>query len=416
MTIRDRLIACKGVGPGFDHLRVGLSLSILFWHSFGISYGIEWTHALSPLPWNAILSALLPMFFSLSGFLIMGSAMRTNNLRTFITFRVLRILPALVTEISLSALIVGPLLTAIPLVAYFTNPEFFAYFGSLIGWVHYKLPGLFLANPIPTVVNGALWTVGPEILCYIIVSILMLTGVFRRKVPMVIWTALYIAICIATDYWQNPEIMGVFPRKILILGFLAGNLVFHYQDRLPYGPAAGVVAFVTAFGLAGVINAVPSLYLLIYPCVFAFAYLTALIGLTKLPPLPFFHRGDYSYGIYIYGFPIQQAITHFLPGHREWWINFAIALPLTLIFAVASWHLVEKPFLQLRKRFNTTRAPEMDAGPVARWNSRKSMLLAFLLLYGLFVGVASRIFPFKEIYHSVRGIEQQGGDSTQPPF
>lgn len=39
--MRDRLIACKGVGPGFDHLRVGLSLSILFWHSFGTSYGVE---------------------------------------------------------------------------------------------------------------------------------------------------------------------------------------------------------------------------------------------------------------------------------------------------------------------------------------------------------------------------------------
>jgi len=416
MTIRDRLVACKGVGPGFDHLRVGLSLSILFWHSFGISYGGDWTHSLPAVPWLAVLSGLLPMFFSLSGFLIMGSAFRTHNLRTFITFRVLRILPALFTEISLSALVVGPLLTALPLTLYFSSSSFYLYFGSLVGWVHYKLPGLFLTNPLPTVVNGALWTVGPEIFCYIIVSVLMLTGIFRRKVPMVIWTVFYMLVCIATDYWQDQNILGIFPTKVLVLGFLAGNLVFHFQDKLPYGYVAAAVAFLSAFGLAAAANAFPALYILIYPSVFAFAYLTAIIGLTGLPPLPFFHRGDYSYGIYIYGFPIQQAIAHFLPEHRIWWINFAIALPVTLLFAVASWHLVEKPFLKLRKRFAAVRSPEMEAVPNAGWSTRKSLLLALLLLYGLFVGFAAHIFPFKDIYQTVLGVRTEGSRNYAPPF
>lgn len=69
-------------------------------------------------------------------------------------------------ETLLSALILGPVVTSLTLGAYFSNPEFFRYFGNMIGWVYYFLPGVFLDNPLPRTVNGQLWTLQPEFWCY----------------------------------------------------------------------------------------------------------------------------------------------------------------------------------------------------------------------------------------------------------
>ena len=80
----DRLSAYNGRGPGFDHIRIGLSLSILLWHSFSISYGLDYAERLPSFPVPPMLTALLPMFFGLSGFLVMASALRAD-LRTFIS-------------------------------------------------------------------------------------------------------------------------------------------------------------------------------------------------------------------------------------------------------------------------------------------------------------------------------------------
>ena len=147
MTLGERLDGFKGIGPGFDHLRIGLALAILTWHSFGLSYGTAWV---STVPHFVLdfLAILLPMFFGLSGFLVMGSALRTNDARTFITFRILRILPALFVEVMLSAVVLGGFVTTLSLKQYYTDPQFIEYFGLLMGSIKYWLPGVFVSNPV----------------------------------------------------------------------------------------------------------------------------------------------------------------------------------------------------------------------------------------------------------------------------
>ena len=412
-TLGSRLAARDGIGPGFDHLRVGLSLAILFWHSFGISYGIAWTRSDPTVAMlRPLLAMMLPMFFALSGFLVMGSALRINDLRTFITFRVLRILPALAAEISLSALILGPLVTVLPLSAYFADPRFFEYFGSLIGRVKYVLPGLFVNTPTPEVVNGALWTVGPEITCYIVMALLILTTVYRSGRGIALFSLAFVLVCVASDSVLPPEMFEILPTKALVLAFLASGLIYHYRDRVPYslplaiGAGAGAVVLIALAQMGG------PLLVLMYPAVLLAAYLTVFIGLTDLPPLPFFHRGDYSYGIYIFGFPIQQSIAHFLPAYQKWWVNFGLTLPIVLVFAVASWHLIEKPVLKLRKPILAGRAPRMPVPPSA-WQRREWGLAALLLVYGAFVSYHSGVFPLKRV---VAHLTSAGGaTAVQPP-
>ncbi|WP_404710603.1 acyltransferase family protein [Sphingomonas sp. MMS24-J13] len=394
ISIGKRLDDLKGIGPGFDHLRVGLALSILTWHSFSISYGQDYGSTLAQFPVPVLLAMLLPMFFGLSGFLVMGSALRTGELKTFITFRVLRILPALLTEITISALVLGPLLTALPLRQYFTSPMFFEYFGSLIGRVRFSLPGLFLDNPAPQLVNFALWTVGPEILCYIIMSLLLLTGAYRRVKAMTIITIVYALATLAIG-WIFPThgSIEVLPAKLLIYCFLIGNLVFLYRDRLPFDWRIAAALFFAAMGLIYLTQAA-QMQALAYLAVPGLIYTVAVVGLSRLPKLPFFNRGDYSYGIYIYGFPIQQSITHFLPAYRTWYVNLALALPITLLFAVASWHLIERPVLGLRKRILATGMKE-PVKPSGRFTLKKTLLFGGLVAYGIFVIDAATVLPLR---------------------
>lgn len=66
--------------------------------------------------------------------------------------------------------------------------------------------------------------------------------------------------------------------------------------------------------------------------------------------------GDYSYGIYLYGFPIQQTIA-MVPALREWYLSLAIAWPAAFSLAFLSWHFVEKPVGRWRSVL-----PRIEAG------------------------------------------------------
>jgi peptidoglycan/LPS O-acetylase OafA/YrhL len=84
----------------------------------------------------------------------------------------------------------------------------------------------------------------------------------------------------------------------------------------------------------------------------AAAYLIVLLAMRPMPRLPFFSRGDYSYGIYLYAFPIQQALAALLPRGTSQLLHFAASMTLTVACAAFSWHVVEKPLLRLRRRFS----------------------------------------------------------------
>jgi peptidoglycan/LPS O-acetylase OafA/YrhL len=82
------------------------------------------------------------------------------------------------------------------------------------------------------------------------------------------------------------------------------------------------------------------------------SYLTILIGLTKMPSIPVFRRGDYSYGIYLYGYPIQQLVVLLGFDRLVWWQNSLLSVPLITLFAAFSWHVVEWPILRQRKNLS----------------------------------------------------------------
>jgi peptidoglycan/LPS O-acetylase OafA/YrhL len=84
------------------------------------------------------------------------------------------------------------------------------------------------------------------------------------------------------------------------------------------------------------------------------AYLVLVAAYHPWLSWPAFNRiGDYSYGVYVYAFPIQQTLVERIPLIEPLPL-FALALPATLAVAALSWHFVEAPALGLKSRFRQT--------------------------------------------------------------
>ena len=378
MTLREALDRNGNIGPGFHLMRHVLALAIVLFHcrqalwwadsalllqsqgtiNVGLSRPSEFN--LEDIVRPAIHS-LVGIFFALSGFLVAGSALRTGSTGRFLTNRALRIFPALGVETLLSALILGPVVTSLTLGAYFSNPEFFRYFGNMIGWVYYFLPGVFLDNPLPRTVNGQLWTLQPEFWCYALMAGCMAAGIVHKRGWLLIagtfalaaMTGLYLYDPVQFD--AKGENMFL-PWYIVAL-FWFGVIYYLYADRVPLrlwlflasGAAYWAMMF---FNIVVPLAGIPLGYMMVY------------IGMTAFPWWDRLVKSDYSYGIYLYHFPlVQTLIWVFAPtavGDLSKPLQLTLLFPATMIlsimFAAASWRLIEKPALGLRQVFAPTKA------------------------------------------------------------
>lgn len=346
----------RGIGQGFDLLRVLLSLSILCWHSICITYGFAAERVAWATPLGTLAATLLPLFFALSGFLVMGSALRVRSLATFISFRMLRILPALSTEVCLAAVLIGGLSTSFSPGAYYTSAGFFRYFANILGDITFFLPGVFEKNPENTV-NASLWTIPPEIFCYIFLALMILSDGYRRRWIYVIVFACLFALNTVVEQHVTPGIpaIGAGPVRVyhLFLAFVIGNLFYQFRYTIPCHIVLFVVAALLSFLLLRVQGFVNFSLITITYCV-------VYLGLINIPKIPLLSRGDYSYGIYLYAYPIQQLVTMLLPGLRVWWVNILFSIPFSIIFAALSWHFIELPALALKDRLKFLRTREVS--------------------------------------------------------
>jgi peptidoglycan/LPS O-acetylase OafA/YrhL len=339
-TIGRQLEVTGGRPTGFDYLRISLAIAITAWHTLLISYGLDgviwgWTGSLRPVTY-----ILVPSFFALSGFLVAGSLLR-NDIVSFLTLRALRIVPALFCEIIISAFIIGPLFTELPLHVYFASPQLWVYLQNIIGLVHFDLPGVFTHDNV-SFVNRQLWTIPYEFECYVAISVLAVCGIVRRT-WLFVWffalatVAIFLILAVRSHF---PPLASLPSAKLCILSFLAGVLLFLARDRIPYNRTLCLVALVTSwitldYTESGYFSALP------------LAYLTVWLGLQN-PRKPAVMAADYSYGVYLYGFPLQQVAYEL--GFRSWYANLLAGLALAFAAAYLSWTLVESRVLNRRKQ------------------------------------------------------------------
>jgi peptidoglycan/LPS O-acetylase OafA/YrhL len=128
----------------------------------------------------------------------------------------------------------------------------------------------------------------------------------------------------------------------LVVSFLAGISLYMFKAKVPWSKVLCLAAFALSVVLALHHS---TTYLVAFPA----SYVTVYLGLTMPKRIGLFLSGDYSYGLYLYGFPVQQAVSALFPEYRHWWFNLIVALPVTAVIAVGSWWLVENPTNKRRK-------------------------------------------------------------------
>ena len=342
-SLAERLKATDGRPAGFDYMRIALAVIIVIWHSGVTSYGLDASQDIALGPLRILWAALLPMFFALSGFLVSGSLERSKTLVSFLGLRVIRLVPALAVESVVSIVILGMLFTTLPLGVYFSNPLTARYLFNIVGHIQFYLPGVYQANPYPGIINAQLWTLPFELMCYILISLFALIGAYRLKKLLLLGCIVLQAILIVRGIIKVEPDHAIVGGPILVMSFMWGVCLYRWRDWIPYSLPLAVIA--------GVLTA---LLLLNHRTAFAvplFAgYLTVYLGMTNPPRNRFVSSGDYSYGIFLYGFPIQQAVAALTPGYRLWIVNCLISLPVVVAVSALSWFFVEKPAMRLRPR------------------------------------------------------------------
>ena len=286
----------------------------------------------------------------------------------FFANRALRIFPALGVETLLSALILGPLVTELSLRAYFTDHEFFRYFGNIVGFVYFWLPGVFLHLPLPRTVNGQLWTLPSEFYCYLIMLGLMATSLFKKR-DLLLWVGIAAMAAMIGLYQYSPQQFdpkseNMFAPWYIVVLFFIGALYFFHAEKIPLKLC---MFFISTVGYWAIIfyNAFTPLSGLFL------TYCMVYVGFLHFPLWDRLVRSDYSYGLFLYHFPIIQTYMYVLHPHiaelalpKQMLLIFGLSLPTTLVFAALSWRFIEKPALSLRTAFAKTRAvsetPQVD--------------------------------------------------------
>ena len=346
---------------GFDYLRVGLALGVVVVHCLSIGNPAGWEAM-----WHSRLAPfqlfILPAFFALSGYLVAGSLFR-NSIPQFAALRIARIFPALLVEVALCALVLGPLMTTVPLPVYLASTEFQSYFLNMVGSIHYTLPGVIGGRQL----NTQLWTIPFELECYIALVALMLVGLVRRRLLLLI--GVVAAVLIMTAYAVAGAVYHVswnVPGRMLVAAFLFGCLVYLYRDRIPHSLSLFGVSAVASYALLASPN-------LVFLAAAPLAYVTIYVGLLRLAPIPF---GDISYGVYLFHFPIARTI-HEVSGRQIGWLPLlALTTLLSGLFATVSWRCVEKPVLE-RKRALLTFVDGLTLGrPLERWRLHRQRRVA----------------------------------------
>ncbi len=331
-------------GNNFDFIRFFLATLVLYSHSFSIFSGNdtlkesgEFIFTLTSGQVNGGMIAV-NMFFLISGFLITISWSNSLDIFHFTIKRILRILPGLTGIFIFVIFIIGPLLSN-NLYDYFNQLSLQAIIKDFLGMNISKttVNNMFSSLPLDAI-NGSLWTLKYEVYCYIMVLFLGVFKLLNKKVVSALFL-LFFTIYLFQTYGDLELTRGI-PIPRLFTYFLLGSMFFLYKEYI-YFNIKTIIIMIAILYLSSFYELIPISVL------FAFSYLLlALIYSPVIKVHNFAKLGDFSYGMYIYAFPVQQVTLYIFKG-IEFYSFMFISFFLTLFFASLSWHFIENSSLKL---------------------------------------------------------------------
>lgn len=344
----------RGKDNNFNLIRISAAMAVLITHSFAIVSGSGNHEPFRSSLGMTIGDIAVDIFFIASGFLVSASLIKRGNIVEFFVSRILRIFPALWVMLILTIFIVGPCFTNFSFKDYFSSPDTWSYLikcGTLVSGVQFNLPGVFEGNAYPTAVNGSLWSMPFEIRMYlglvtlwwIVMAITRRLGFTRDNQELAFKaTIISVFICAALllIYKHHHGSTGKLAK--LLFMFSCGSVFFVLRNRINLNHWLLTISLVALF--AALLN--QSSFFYVYCSVVA--YILFFIAYIPSGTIRNYNLlGDYSYGLYIYAFPVQQSISALFPGISV--INMTLASGgATLILATASWHYLEERALGWR--------------------------------------------------------------------
>lgn len=339
----------------FDFLRLIFALLVVIAHSYPLSGNLisnQWIYKVTN--GQIELSNIgLNGFFILSGYLIYQSSVRSSSIYTYFWKRIIRIFPALVVVLFLT-LVLAPIVYENS-VSYFKNRDVYTYFFRNISLykMQYSISGVFENNPFPLVINGSLWTIVYEFSLYIFLSFFIFISNNKIKKIIILSTfiGMYFGYLFYLDELSKIKIFDIEFLHLFNLGtfFIGGAVLASFKFEEILKNKNFKYLSLILFFIAIVITVKFDVY-----NNFKHLFLTSfvlLFGLMSFYPINNLHKiGDYSYGIYIYSFPIQQTLMYYFKFSTGKLICFSIVL--SLFFGALSWFFVEKKLLVFKNRFN----------------------------------------------------------------
>jgi len=330
----------------FDCLRMIAALFVLYSHCYPLyRAGLNDPLAYTPLVSFGALG--VAMFFVISGYLVTESLARSPSLVSFLIKRALRIYPGLILACVFSVFVIGTVFTPFGFVEYVFHAQTQAYWLTATGFnIQYNLPLVFADNPKQHTVNGSLWTIKYELLCYLAMAMLLAYRKTRPAFSLLMTLGLgAVGYLRQQTPWSSPfdVYLGLdYYHVTLGLFFSTGAVFSIYKDRLR--PSLGLIIVQL---LAWTVLPENARFLIFHTLM---ASLVLYIGQRALylPKIPA-RLGDLSYGTYLFAFPIQQSLMALGIGQLGFAAFVFASVVLTLMMAFLSWHLIEKPALALKQ-------------------------------------------------------------------
>ena len=338
-----------GKDNNFNLIRLVAALAVLVTHSFAIATGDPANEPLRGWLGMTIGDFAVDAFFVTSGFLVTASLANRQAASEFIWARVLRIYPAILVMLVLTVLVAGPWLTSFSIPDYLGSRNTLRYLvkcSTLIFGVEYLLPGVFDGNPYKAV-NGSLWSMPWELRMYILLLSLWLcaraTGgewdaKWKRAVVGVFGVA---CLAVVATHLAWPKFLL---ECHLLFMFFTGAAFYILRNWIVLSGRWALVASVL------LITSSFSREYFFFAYNLTIAYLLFWIAYVPRGVIRHFNSiGDYSYGTYIYAFPVQQIVVTIVPGISVLML-ILISGGATLLVAIGSWHIVEKRALSFKRR------------------------------------------------------------------
>lgn len=333
----------KRENNNLDLIRVFLAALVIYAHSPTLNKTTSgWTDVINYF-FNYTYSGswAVKLFFFISGLVVTNSYLHKKSHIYFIISRAFRVVPLLFVVYFFTAFIAGPILTSFGLKAYFSNSQVYSYFfDNLVFNTKYSLPGVFENNADRGSVNGSIWSLRYEMACYIIVLIVFLFLGKKNKLWLNIPILFFLIDAFFPEGLMRMYLGENMHINVLPFSFALGALFAVNSDIIKINIWVFISSAVLVFLLRNTVKA--ELFLITSSSIFTL-YLSTRAFFLKLQP-----KHDLSYGIYVWGFLVQQTVFFYF-GHMNTALHCIISIIISFILSYVTYIYVEKPYIKKGK-------------------------------------------------------------------